>query len=1199
MQNIIIFMQAYLLGRIGSRLIGLMLILSLIWWAGPYLGLTGSHARIYTIFGVLILFGLIWLARIILVKKRSKRFRQALDSHSASQDQSREIEIAELKGKMNDAIASLKSSELGVQHRGNAALYALPWFMIIGPSAAGKTTLLRNSGLSFPYAHDSDIDIRGFGGTRNCDWWFSNDAVLLDTAGRYTTEQDDHHEWLEFLGLLRKHRRRQPLNGAIVAISIAELLTADAKEIERHVKIIRDRIDELTTKLGCVFPIYVVFTKCDLLYGFSSFFADLDEQERDQVWGVWLGRNNAEDVSSGFGQGIDKLYQRLCELRINKISLVRKTELKNELFGFPNQFEAGKEILCDFITRLTKENPYQDTPNFCGIYLTSATQEGTPIQKIVGKMRQAFGYVDEDLPSTLPEPVSFFVKNVFKQVVFPNAQDVSRSRKAGLINRTLKTACILCCTLVILVSFLVLSTSLTMNSLLLKNGLSATKELSLLVKSGEMNPQSLIDAFDNLLHHYNKLVSYQKKRPFQLVIGVYEGDEQLPYIRSVLLDAYEQLIFRPIFLDLETALSERNLAWASSPVREQDKMRDDYYRLLKTYLMLTQPAFLERDYADTTIQALLDQKFRSYGLASGLSTAERENSSQLLALYLEQIQGVDDPNLSLPFNADKQLVSAAQENLKTEPDARRIYTQLRNVGAEEHRNLTLADFMKSPGKELLTSSQPIPYIYTAAGWYDYVTTKLEKTIKTACLGDWVTGYQHQENSNEEPIDVKLVGKITSEVRELYFKDYADTWLNLIDNVKFKSFQDVKGSSDSLLVLAGTDGPIAELFHVVAENIDLYEARNESQLGTQAFAADKNSPLQPDAANKRIGELESSLHDLRKFAIPGDKMSTSLLVNQYLLALGSAQGEFDQLAAAVDLSQEAYDYTATILSGDGASQSELYKSWLTTKSITNGISPITRKAAEHLFTQPLSLAWSTTLVETRSYLQNQWRTAVYANYKKKIAGKYPFKRDGSDAALADITDFFRDDDGLIWTFTNTQLKPFLRKRRSHWTNKTWLGQGVNVSSAFLEALPRAIEISEGLLRRGQPDVHYSIYPIPSSGLRVVSFNSNGQKMIYQNEPQEWKSFSWPGDDREASASISCVPTGNQAQAKLDFSGEWSLFHLLEEAQMTTEDGQYLVTWTLPTEYQQEAVIRFRLRPDRHTNAFTKNLFSGFSLPERIF
>ena len=61
--------------------------------------------------------------------------------------------------------------------------------MIIGAPGSGKTTALVNSGLHFPLEQRLGKDaVRGVGGTRNCDWWFTDEAVLLDTAGRYTTQ---------------------------------------------------------------------------------------------------------------------------------------------------------------------------------------------------------------------------------------------------------------------------------------------------------------------------------------------------------------------------------------------------------------------------------------------------------------------------------------------------------------------------------------------------------------------------------------------------------------------------------------------------------------------------------------------------------------------------------------------------------------------------------------------------------------------------------------------------------------------------------------------------------------------------------------------------------------------------------------------------------------------------------------------------
>ena len=110
-----------------------------------------------------------------------------------------------LKDRMKDALATLKTASSG---KGNF-LYDLPWYVLIGPPGSGKTTALVNSGLKFPLAKGtSPAAVAGVGGTRYCDWWFTEDAVLIDTAGRYTTQDSDAHldkqSWLGFLDLLKK-----------------------------------------------------------------------------------------------------------------------------------------------------------------------------------------------------------------------------------------------------------------------------------------------------------------------------------------------------------------------------------------------------------------------------------------------------------------------------------------------------------------------------------------------------------------------------------------------------------------------------------------------------------------------------------------------------------------------------------------------------------------------------------------------------------------------------------------------------------------------------------------------------------------------------------------------------------------------------------------------------------------------------------
>ncbi len=1190
MQNILVFFQAYLFGRLGSRVLGLMLILSLIWWAGPHVGLTDARVRIYLIAGTLGLFCGIWLIRKWLVGRRASRFKQDLDSQ-AGQDQSRQMEIEELRDKMNKAIASLKSSELGVHHRGNAALYALPWFMIIGPSAAGKTTLLRNSGLSFPYASGDDIDIRGFGGTRNCDWWFSNEAVLLDTAGRYTTEQDDHEEWLAFLSMLRKHRRRQPLTGAIVAISLSDLLTADIQEREKHVKIIRDRINELTSRLGCIFPIYIVFTKCDLLYGFSSYFADLTPKERDQVWGGWLGHEADDNISEAFARKMDGLHHRLCEMRLHKLSMVRNMRGKNELFEFPGQFVAAKDRLVEFISSLTKENPYQDTPHFCGIYLTSATQEGTPLQKILGGMRQAFGYVDENQSYNLPEPKSFFVKNFFKDVVFPNSNDVSRTRKLGMAHRALKTASILASLGLIAACFLVLSTSLTMNTLLLNKGVDASARLATEAQSKDNGLYEYFQALSQVLSQYRTLLSYEKRLPLPLTLGVYEGDKQLPAVRSILLSSFERVFYKSALKDLEIRLANYSQQWSALDLKRQDEIRDAYYQALKCYLMLSSPERLEQDFAAAVLQDIIRQRLTGYAQERTLEETDLQDLSELIDIYLSHmLVEKEHPDYVEPNQLNATLVAGAQNHLKAIPDAGRLYSQMLNMGKQKFPPIHFNDLIVGPGRGLLTSSFKIPFMFTHEGWRKYSQPEIKTLVNVASQGDWVTGSLQSDSADDESLaDAELAARLEADVRALYFASYVDNWFNLLSEVKVAPFRSLDDGAKKMLLLARNDGPIAELMQLVSENINI------TQVGGTVL---------PDAGSVKtsalVPELEAPFHDLRKLTDRGDKMNTSLLINQYLLALTSAQSEVEQMEAAVDVPHESFQRAATILGGNGATVSELYKCWLSTNSLLNGIDARTRKVAEALLHEPIKEAWRAIIQQTRVHLQNQWNGLVLVDYQRKISGKFPFASSGPDASLNDISDFFRPKDGLIWAFTDDQLKPFLRKQRNGWKEKTWLGAGLQFDRSLLRSLRQASGISSGLFRSGQfqPDIHFSIYPMPSKGVRVVRFETNGQPLIYQNEPQEWKRFRWPGEQNRNNTLIGCIPMGSNTLTELKFSGDWSLFHLLRKARVSEQDNQYHLSWDMKTA-QGPTTVQLKLRPDRHSNIFAKGLFSQFRLPSTLF
>ncbi len=371
---------------------GIVMIIGWPWWVGFFvlIGLLGLCV------------GLVFLKKLWIKRNEEQFVHQVIeqgDAYAGGMGEKEREASKELQEKWKEAVNALKASHLKKQ--GNP-LYVLPWYLVIGESGTGKTTAIKSARLSSPFTEVSKTS--GISGTRNCDWWFFEQAVILDTAGRYAIQVDkerDKAEWEKFLAQLVKFRKKEPINGLIVTVAADKILQSGPEVLEDDGRNIRRRIDELMRVLGAKFPVYVLVTKCDLIQGMTQFCEHIPEQSLDQPMGV-LNQEVSTDIAKFLDRSFFSIGERLRDLRLllfQKTGDVRAPKGTDPaLLLFPEEFERLKPGLHAFIKGTFQENPYQESPILRGVFYSSGRQEGRPFSHFL----KALGLIgDEDvLPGT-------------------------------------------------------------------------------------------------------------------------------------------------------------------------------------------------------------------------------------------------------------------------------------------------------------------------------------------------------------------------------------------------------------------------------------------------------------------------------------------------------------------------------------------------------------------------------------------------------------------------------------------------------------------------------------------------------------------------------------------------------------------------------------------------------------------------------
>jgi type VI secretion system protein ImpL len=1092
---------------------------------------------------------------------------QSLRSQSESQAEAvrpdQQAEIDAMQAEFQKAVAALKSSKLA--RGGRDALAILPWYMIIGPPGAGKSTALRASGLQFPYLSGRGGGVRGVGGTRNCDWWLTNEAVLLDTAGRYAIEEEDREEWAGFLGMLARTRPKKPINGLIVAVSVGDLGGESEEAIVELAKRIRERMDEVTARLQMVLPAYVLFTKCDLVPGFVESFSDLRKQDRGQIWG-FTAPLEASRAAPGelFKEKLDELNEVLEARALGRIAEERNVEVRERIWQFPQQIAALQPNLVTFVEALFAENVFQDTPVMRGAYFTSGTQEGRTIDRVMGSMAQAFGI---RAPHGEAQPVleakSYFLRDVFKNVIFPDRDLAVRSAKAVRRQQLSRYGLAAGAAVAALLLFAFPLRAFLLNRSLVRSTGEIVASVSAALAAPQGTPK--LTTIDPLRERLELLLAFEDEgAPWSMRFGMYQGRSLLPGVRSLYAAAVRRLLVEPVYaLEVEEMdrFARESEASASMPA-EADYA--SFYDRLKLHILLSGPRAAGEPRPSVPDQAWLAE--RVTGRWTGASGARDPGAARRVAANGALFARIlaEEPALALTRYDDLvrrvrlvlgrvSFTSLAMEKLIREQEGK---------GYDLTLPIVLGETIP-----VLRNDGSVRGAFTRRGWEEAVKERLDDPA--SLLEPWVLA---RDGKDQE----ERLAEAASQLRSRYFELYIDEWRRFLDSTQV----DVAAGGGALPVLQeltrGEPPPFPRLFRAVAYNVRVGGVagalgkagggvldRLRKNVGGQAMAA----ALQGDpTAPRELGpaDVEKAFASFVAFGLPAEAAPGAPP------APGGGGAAPAARSVPLDLYMEQLSFVRDALRDtlDGADPGPLKErvqaARTRIRALIDGAQIGWRPRLEALLWPPLDAASRDSAREAASGASLEWCSAVAQPFRRSMAGRYPFSRDGDDAAVADVAEFFRPG-GVVWGFYEAGLKSEIQRAADGFKFARQLGGVSGFRPELLSFLKRAQDVTTVLFPAGasDPKVEFSVRIRPTPGVAVVWLEVDGQKFDYRNGPEEWHRFAWPGQGKVLGAALR-VKAANGQEEIVQQEGEWGLFRLLEAGRLKGDPGarDFAVSWALP-------------------------------------
>ncbi|MGH2327456.1 type VI secretion system membrane subunit TssM [Campylobacter taeniopygiae] len=951
----------------------------------------------------------------------------------------------------------------------------LPLIIIIGNEGAGKSTFINYSDIEYPLSDSLESYKKFHKSTRNFSLYVSKKGALLDTEGNYFSQEeffkptnsdeipeDDIDKnrdflikkniWKKFLTFLNKNFFHSKLNGIILVVDTILFLNNPKEYSKNLIRYLTKRVNECEKTLNLKLPIYIVFSKLDLIEGMKEYFDIFDKKISDKILGLSFDQILSEEfLNDEFKELSDSLLYSL----MSRNSYIYNLENKNKSYLFLKQLDNLFALVKMFILEMQEENKLKNNSYLRGVYFVSAYQENIPRNFLLDAICEKYSCKKVlSKSSIIYNKQSYFVKSLLEDLIFADyslSTMKSYSKKISFL-------------IIILIAsfgtFTISSYFIGKNNDEFRKSQNTLKSLESLFKNQDYQNLDIKQKADFLIELRNILNTYPE---------LWKDGSILQYLNLNL--SYKGFTAaRQLYYKLNEDVLKNTLLKEMEYILLTDTNKENLIKTLYMYRSLFEQKYFNKEMLKIWIN-------ENWNTLNKYSISKDD--------FLDGVDELKQFDLK-SFKEDENSIDAAKRKLETISRIQRIYILLNFLNSDKPKEkyLIKEDLGFAANSIFSSDSQitSIDKVYTKSGMMDFLKNLNQQVDTAISIESWMLDNSFKEDKNT----------LTIGILKLYLSEYQNAWQNLLASLQPVRYNTKEAMLNELDILSKKENPLYSLLKIVSSNTNL----NDAALLTQAYNLGLNA-----------GEIKSNFISISNSFMQYHK----LVDNNSLLNVGNIEvGKSTDDEKILDVintnitnisnkiidfnsnnSQNVENKIAYALGNNKDTNDPFITFQINIKKLPSDL--------ERYYNQLSDYSWNLIEKHGISLFNTAWINEVYNPFINDIAPFYPFNEESTANLSMDSFKTFFGRNGVLNSFYKKYLNNVLVKRKNNYFINSKFASKLNFSKEFLDFITNAGNLSSLMLNANDNiKVNFTIQSLDlSADFSFVKFGYLNKNIQYDH------------------------------------------------------------------------------------------------------